>query len=316
MSEQDPTVTLIIPTYNSSATLRLALESALAQDLHDLEVWVVGDACTDKSADVIASMQDARIHWVNLAVNSGGPAVPRNEGLKRAGGRYIAYLGHDDLWFPDHLSGLVNALDRTKGDFGYSLGVCVGPRGVTQAFAAGEKPMRWTRPLSPSNWLHRRDLMDRIGPWNQQVKLGSDAEFLQRVQDSHARLVYQPRLSSIKFPAEFWRMYNRKGGLPQEPYVEAMLRDPGSLRMELLTQAATVFANRETLTETSALGLPAPLRILARMACDLYGRERWPLNGILYRLWRRRAGLSKNLALNSERGPGSDRIGRIGDGPR
>jgi glycosyltransferase involved in cell wall biosynthesis len=294
MSEQNPTVTLIIPTYNSSATLRLALQSALAQDLRDLEVWIVGDACTDNSAVVAASMQDTRIHWINLPVNSGGPAAPRNEGLKHARGRYIAYLGHDDLWFPDHLSGLVEALDRANGNFGYSLGVCVGPHGVTQAFTAGDQPMRWKRPLSPSNWLHRHDLIDRIGNWNAKIRIGHDAEFLQRVLDAQLQLVYQPRLSAIKFPAEAWRMYEQKGSLPQESYLEAMRSNSSLLRTELLTQAATVFASRDTLAEISALGLAAPLRILARKVCDLYGRERWPLNGILYRLWRRGAGLSRN----------------------
>ena len=295
MPGQNPIVTLIIPTYNSSSTLRLTLESALAQDLRDLEVWVVGDACTDKSEDVTLATRDARVHWVNLAVNSGGPAAPRNEGLTHARGRYIAYLGHDDLWFPDHLSGLVDALGSKEGDFGYSLGVCVGPQGVTRAFTVAEQPERWARPLSPSNWLHRRDLIDRIGPWSVRVRMGDDAEFLQRVLDSRARLVYQPRLSVIKFPSEAWRMYDPGSGpAPQERYMNALRSDPGALRAELLTQAATAFARCDTLAEISALGLPAPLRILARKACDLYGRQRWPLNGILYRLWRRRSGLSRN----------------------
>jgi glycosyltransferase involved in cell wall biosynthesis len=294
MPQQNPTVTVIIPTYNSSATLRLALESALVQDLSDLEIWVVGDACTDESAGVVISIQDARVHWVNLAVNSGGPAAPRNEGLLHARGRYIAYLGHDDLWFPDHISGLVDTLGSTKSDFGYSLGVCVGPRGVTHAYTVAEKPALWARPLSPSNWMHRRDLINRIGPWNVRVRLGHDAEFLQRILDAQVRPVYRPRLSAIKFPAEAWRMYDLKSDpLPQEPYLAALRSDPGALRAELLTQAATLFADCNTLTKSSALGLPAPLRILARKACDLYGRQRWPLNGILYRLWRRRAGVSR-----------------------
>lgn len=301
MDHPDPIVTLIIATYNSSCTLRLALESALAQDLRGLEVWVVGDACTDNSAEVTLSMRDPRVHWINLPVNSGGPAVPRNEGLSRARGRYIAYLGHDDLWFPDHLSSLVDAVDRQGADFGYSLGVCVGPRGVTHAFTTAEHPERWEQPISPSNWLHRLDLIDRIGPWNHRIKMGHDAELLRRVLDERARLAYSSRLSVIKFPSGAWRMYDLEGGVaPQESYRKTLRSDPDGLRAELLTQAATLFASCDTLAWSSSIGLPAPLRVLVRAACDMYGRHRWPLNGILYRLWRRSSGLSaKRPSLKS-----------------
>ncbi len=303
MSECIPMVALILPTYNSSSTLRLALESALAQDFCDWEIWVIGDACTDQSEEVVKKLGDSRIRWVNLRVNSGGPAIPRNAGLRHARGRYIAYLGHDDLWFPDHLSGMLNSISAEAGDFGYSLGVCVGPNGVTSAFTVAEHPMRWEQPLSPSNWVHRSDLIRRIGPWNTRLKMGHDAEFLQRVLDAQVRLVYRPRLSVIKFPAEAWRGYGRqKESLPQESYAEALRRDPYTLREDLLTQAAGVFAGYKTLAHSSAVGMPAPLRILARLACDLYGRQRWPLNGILYRLWRRRAGLtgSRRSSAGSE----------------
>ncbi len=99
-SPSAPSVTVIVPTFNSSATLRLALQSVLNQEFQDFEVWVVGDGCTDDSAQVALSFNDNRINWINLAQNSGSPAAPNNEGLRRARGRYIAYLGHDDLWFP------------------------------------------------------------------------------------------------------------------------------------------------------------------------------------------------------------------------
>ncbi len=70
-SVSSPTVTVIIATFNSSATLRLALASLLNQDLQDFEAWVIGDACTDNSAEVVCSFGDARLHWMNLAQNSG-----------------------------------------------------------------------------------------------------------------------------------------------------------------------------------------------------------------------------------------------------
>ena len=54
-----PLVTVVCATFNSSAILKLALRSLLDQDLSDFEAWVVGDACTDDSEEVVASFQDS-----------------------------------------------------------------------------------------------------------------------------------------------------------------------------------------------------------------------------------------------------------------
>src|SRR5579872_2122093 len=98
-----PQVTVIVPTYNCSRTLRCALRTLCQQFYRDFEVWVVGDCCTDDSEQVVAAMGDSRLHWTNLTQRVGRQNGPNNEGLRRAQGKYIAYLGHDDLWFPWHL---------------------------------------------------------------------------------------------------------------------------------------------------------------------------------------------------------------------
>ena len=95
MNGETPTVTVIVPTYNSRATLRCALQSLIAQELGDFEAWIIGDACTDGSEEEVANLGDERLHWANLAVNVGNQWRPNNEGLQRARGRYIAFLGHD-----------------------------------------------------------------------------------------------------------------------------------------------------------------------------------------------------------------------------
>src|SRR3954471_8288451 len=112
--DQAPLVSVIIPTWNRAPMLRLAIATVLAQDLAggDFEVLVIGDACTDDSAAVVASFADPRLHWHNLAQNSGSASVPTNAGLRRARGRYIAHLGHDDFWFPWHLSALVSVIEQ------------------------------------------------------------------------------------------------------------------------------------------------------------------------------------------------------------
>ena len=108
-----PLVTVITATYNSSALLKLTLSSLISQHYDAFEAWIVGDACTDDSAAVVASLGDPRLHWTNLPSNSGSQAAPNNEGMARAHGDFIAFLGHDDLWFPWHLESLITRIGST-----------------------------------------------------------------------------------------------------------------------------------------------------------------------------------------------------------
>jgi glycosyltransferase involved in cell wall biosynthesis len=294
MDQNPPTVSVIIPTYNSSGTLRLSLESALRQDFSDLEVWVVGDGCTDDSAAVVESFGDSRAHWINLPVNSGTPSKPRDEALRHATGRLIAYLGHDDLWFPWHLSGLVDCIDKTLADLVYSICVCVEPSGASAVLTMPDRPWDQRQGISPSNWLHRRHLYDQIGPWIAAVKLGDDRDFLARAHAADARLEFREDVSVLKFPAAAWKMYARISDLPQTAYMEALRRDPAQLRLDLLLDLARAMSRQPVAMTQGIVPLPGPLRTLLEWSLDRYGRRRWPLNDFLYGRWRHAAGLTRD----------------------
>ncbi len=126
-TEDAPLVSVVIATYNWSSVLRYSVASALAQTYPRLEVVVVGDACTDDSEDVVASFGDPRVRWLNLPENSGSQSTPNNAGIAAARGDYVAYLGHDDLWLPSHLSLLMTAVLRSGADAGYAVAEQLGP---------------------------------------------------------------------------------------------------------------------------------------------------------------------------------------------
>src|SRR5262245_18234397 len=111
MGAAAPRVSVIIATYNRSRVLRFAIRSVLWQSMPDFELTVVGDCCTDESADAVASFEDARVQWHNLPYNSGHQSAPNNRGLELARGEYVDYLGHDDLWHPTHLEKVTATLD-------------------------------------------------------------------------------------------------------------------------------------------------------------------------------------------------------------
>jgi len=95
----NPTVSLVVATWNRESTLREAITSALRQTHPILEVLVCDDGSTDGSRPLIESLGDGRVRWI-AGDHFGRPAVPRNRGLAQAQGEWIAFLDSDDAWLP------------------------------------------------------------------------------------------------------------------------------------------------------------------------------------------------------------------------
>ena len=142
---------MIIPTFNWATVLPFSIGSVLDQTFTDFELLVIGDACTDESAAVVRACAagDDRVRWHNLPTNGRSQAGPNNEGLRLGRGDLVAYLGHDDLWLPRHLEGLVAVLDRGP-TIVRSRVVQVNPE--APPFAVPALDWRYT----PGEWVPRR----------------------------------------------------------------------------------------------------------------------------------------------------------------
>ena len=103
--------TVVIPVYNAERYVEMAVRSALASDLKEIEVIVVDDGSKDRSIEIVASIGDPRVAIVRLRA-SGRPSRPRNVGIARAKAPYVAFLDADDLIKPWKLSAAVTVLDR------------------------------------------------------------------------------------------------------------------------------------------------------------------------------------------------------------
>jgi hypothetical protein len=197
-----PLVTVIIPTYNWSSVLPYSVGSALRQTFTDFEVLVVGDGCTDDSEAVVRGFGDERVRWVNLPANTGHQSEPNNEGLRRARGQFIAYLGHDDLWLPHHLSCLVAALEA-GADLAFGITEIIGPEDgfrVAVPFKLQYTPGAW---IPPTGVVHRRALTESAGGWRHYRELAVDPEIdlWRRAHERGHKFAFVPRLTAIKFSA-------------------------------------------------------------------------------------------------------------------
>jgi succinoglycan biosynthesis protein ExoO len=105
-----PRVSVLIPVYNCEKMILRAIDSALSQTLKDIEIIIIDDASTDRTADLIADCHGAtpRIRLYSRTQN-GGPGAARNMGIHVACGEWLALLDADDLMRPERLERLLES---------------------------------------------------------------------------------------------------------------------------------------------------------------------------------------------------------------
>lgn len=100
-----PLVSVIVGVYNKERFVGECLRSVLAQTYSNWELIVVDDASTDGSLAEVERVADGdlRVRILRRQVNSGHPGVSRNQALRGAKGKYVAFLDADDRWHDDKL---------------------------------------------------------------------------------------------------------------------------------------------------------------------------------------------------------------------
>ena len=95
----DNLVSIITPTYNCSEHISETIKSIQAQTYCNWELLITDDCSTDQTTDIIVTYQktDNRIKLFLLNNNQGAGSA-RNNSIKEASGRYIAFCDSDDQW--------------------------------------------------------------------------------------------------------------------------------------------------------------------------------------------------------------------------
>lgn len=96
--DSPPLVSVVLPVYNSAATLRESLESILAQTYARTEIVVMDDASTDSTAEIVAEYGDRVCSYRQPRNRGNYPNV--NDGVTRARGKYVAVYHADDVYDP------------------------------------------------------------------------------------------------------------------------------------------------------------------------------------------------------------------------
>lgn len=109
-------ISIIIPVYNAEKYLEMSLNSVRNQIFTDYEVICMNDGSTDNSLQILKKYaeQDRRFKIYNQS-NAGG-SVARNNALKKATGKYIAFLDNDDVYHPNYLERLYENIEKYGAD--------------------------------------------------------------------------------------------------------------------------------------------------------------------------------------------------------
>ncbi|MBQ0831325.1 glycosyltransferase family A protein [Marinobacter sp.] len=104
MDNSHSLVSVIVPVYNREKLVTETVASILDQTYRDIEIILVNDGSTDRSLSVIKNLQQQHPNLIRVIDQENqGQTVARNQGIKAARGKYIAFLDSDDLWSPDKL---------------------------------------------------------------------------------------------------------------------------------------------------------------------------------------------------------------------
>ena len=119
---------MITPAYNVERYLPRCIESVLGQTWQDLELVIVDDGSTDRTADVISdyAAQDSRVR--GFRGRNRGVSYTRNVAMKHARGRYFGFIDGDDEWEPTFASTLIGVLAREP-----QVAVVTGTRSTPEA---------------------------------------------------------------------------------------------------------------------------------------------------------------------------------------
>jgi glycosyltransferase involved in cell wall biosynthesis len=191
-NKNGPMVSVIVPTFNRPLYLAQALAGVVRQSFRNLQIIVVNDGGSDITG-IVESFGDPRITFINRRQNRGKP-FSLNEALARAQGKYIAYLDDDDLYYPHHIETLVEALENDSNcgvaysDL-YKVFCRIAPDGnrlvlskvieVSRDF--DRFVMLYFNHVLHVSCLHRRDLLDKTGPYNEDLNVLIDWDMTRRL---------------------------------------------------------------------------------------------------------------------------------------
>jgi glycosyltransferase involved in cell wall biosynthesis len=193
-------VSVLVPCFNAERYIGETLRSIFAQTWPNLEVIVVDDGSTDASVVEIGKFE-GRVKLVSQ--ENSGQSAALNRALAAASGDYIQYLDADDLLSAQKIERQMARLQEHRyavasGEWARFWSHLDEARFAPEPVWQDLAPVDWVvgsrqtglGMMFPALWLIPRAVVDKAGPWREDLTLNNDAEYFTRVLLASERVLF------------------------------------------------------------------------------------------------------------------------------
>lgn len=210
--QESPLVSVYVPTYNRGQLLiDRAVASVLSQTYTNLELIIVGDHCTDNTAELVSRINDPRVRFFDFPKRGyrypptaenhwlAGPVVPANKGLEMVRGKWVARIDDDDIWTPNHIEVLLRFAQ--EGNYEFVSAVYIAERHGKRIVVdvKDENP----RIGGTQTWLYRsylRFFKYNIDCWRKSWNRVNDTDLQDRVVRAGVRMGFLDQVVAYVLP--------------------------------------------------------------------------------------------------------------------
>ena len=188
--QNNPLISVLIPTYNSELYIKSTLESILNQTYKNLEIIVIDDASTDSTLNIVKKYRDKRIKLYSNDKNL-GIAKNMNKGIKLSRGKYLAIMDADDWSYPYRIEEEVQLMEENP-----EIVLCSGYMDIcdenlkfknTRTYPTTDKEIRKAivryDPISHPASMWRMSELLKTGLYNDKFPICRDYDLIVRISE-------------------------------------------------------------------------------------------------------------------------------------
>lgn len=187
MTINQPLISVIVPVYNGETFLEEAINSIIKQNYQPLEIIIIDDGSTDKTAQIASKFKNVAKY---IYQQNAGPSSARNIGIKMAKGDLITFLDSDDLWLEGALKQQIfylqnnHKIDIVQGHL-QNLQTKIDPQNNTLIQKFGKPRLSF----NVGSFIYRKSVFEKIGFFDENLRHSEDVEFLVRIKENNLNWV-------------------------------------------------------------------------------------------------------------------------------
>lgn len=180
-----PLFTIITATYNSEEVIAACIDSVQKQTFGNYEHLIIDGKSSDKTLDIVKSVTDQRIKYISESDK--GVYDAWNKGIKLASGKWIMFLGSDDILYPEALEKYAQLVtdEAFAPDIEFVSSKIHLVNSDGKIYRTYGKPFKWSEfkrsvKIAHTGSLHKDSLFKKHGSFDIEYKICGDYEFLLR----------------------------------------------------------------------------------------------------------------------------------------